>query len=136
MNLSARLAQSIIPRIFLSLLFIYSGVGKLLAVDSTMNFISANGVPFPAIAFSVALVMELIVSTLVIVGYQLRFSAGSLAIYSIATALMFHHGLSNQLQAIQFLKDVAIAGGFLQLAASKACFPTAVNEHGPQRATS
>jgi putative oxidoreductase len=40
-----------------------------------------------------------------------------LALYSIGTALVFHHNLAEQNEMLHFLKDLAIAGGFVQVAA-------------------
>jgi len=40
-----------------------------------------------------------------------------MAVFAVATALMFHHAFGDQNQMIHFLKNIAIAGGFLQIVA-------------------
>ena len=40
-----------------------------------------------------------------------------IAIFTLATALFFHNNFADQNQMIHFLKNVAIVGGLLQVAA-------------------
>jgi putative oxidoreductase len=61
--------------------------------------------------------LELAASVLLVVGYRTRFIATLLAVYSIVTALIFHHALGDQNQMFHFLKNLAMAGGLLQVAA-------------------
>ena len=53
---------------------------------------------------------------LIIIGYQTQISATLLAIFSIATAFIFHFDFSDQMQTIAFFKNFALAGGFLFIA--------------------
>ena len=57
--------------------------------------------------------MEILFPLLLVVGYQTKISALILAIFTLATALIFHTDFTNQMQLISFLKNFAIAGGFL-----------------------
>ena len=76
-----------------------------------MNWMEGFNVPgfliFPAI------VIEIILPVLVIVGYRARIAAGVLAIFCLTTAFLFHLDFSNQSQFISFLKNIGLAGGFL-----------------------
>jgi len=69
------------------------------------------------IAAIVAVLVECVGGILLIVGYQTRLTGIVLAAWCIATALVAHRNFGNQDQMIHFLKNVAMAGGFLQLAA-------------------
>ena len=60
-----------------------------------------------------AIIVEILFPLLLIVGYQTKISALVLAIFTLTTALIFHTDFTNQMQLISFLKNFAIAGGFL-----------------------
>jgi len=68
-------------------------------------------------AYGVALVVELVGSVLLIVGFQVRIVAAVLAVFTLVTALFFHNNFGDQNQMIHFLKNVAILGGLLQVVA-------------------
>lgn len=106
-----------VGRLLLIVLFFVSGVGKVAAPAATKAYIAFQGLPFPDLAYWLAVIVELIVGALFLVGFQTRLAAAALAIYSLSTAVLFHHNLGDQGQMLNFLKDVAIAGGFLQVAA-------------------
>ena len=73
--------------------------------------------PFPPLAFAVAVAAELGGGVLLIAGYRMRFVAIALAVFSLATAVSLHHDFTDQKQMIHFLKNLMIAGGLLQIAA-------------------
>ncbi|MDV7210041.1 DoxX family protein [Azotobacter beijerinckii] len=104
-------------RALLSSLFIVSGLGKAAAPAATLGYIGSTGMPFPSLALAVALLIELGFATALLVGYRTRFVAVVMAGFTVATALAFHNQLGDQNQFIHFLKNLAIAGGLLQVAA-------------------
>ena len=104
-------------RLLLGLPFAMSGLSKLGAYGATTAMIGAVGLPLPPLAFAVAVAAELGGGLLLIAGYQTRFVALALAIFSVATALSFHGNFADQNQMIHFLKNVMMAGGLLQIAA-------------------
>jgi len=104
-------------RLLIGLPFTMSGLGKLGAYGPTTQMIGAVGLPFPALAFAVAVAVELGGGILLIAGFQTRFVAIVLAAFSFATAVFFHANFADQNQMIHFLKNVMIAGGLLQIAA-------------------
>lgn len=104
-------------RVLLAGLFVFSGLGKLAAPAATQAYIAASGLPLPLIAYVIAIAVELGGSALFVLGYQTRVVAAVMALFSVATALGFHHNFADQNTLIHFLKDIAIAGGFLQAAA-------------------
>lgn len=105
----------LLARVLLSLLFIYSGIGKLMGPEGTMAYIAKAGLPLPVVSYALALVVELGVATALLLGCRTRESAAVMALFSIMSALMFHHQFADKGQLIQFLKNLAIAGGFVQL---------------------
>lgn len=113
----------LLARIFMSGLFLYSGIGKLMAPEATMAYIGNAGLPMPSMAYAVALIVELTLPLALIIGYRLPAAAIGLGIYTLATALVFHSNFSEKMQVIAFLKNAAIFGGLLQMAISRTgCF--------------
>ena len=106
-----------VGRILIGLPFAMSGLSKLAAYGPTTEMIGAAGLPFPPLAFAVAVAVELGGGVLLILGYRVRPAALALAAFSLATALSFHVNFADQDQMIHFLKNVMMAGGLLQIVA-------------------
>ncbi len=119
-------------RVLLIALFFVSAAGKLAAPAATKAYISAVGLPFPDFAYWISILVELGGGALFLIGFQTKLVAAGLALYSIATALFFHHGLAQQNEMLHFLKDLAIAGGFLQASAFGGG-PLSVDGRRPER---
>ena len=100
-------------RIFLSMIFLFEGRNKIVNYKGTIEYMESFYVPeFLAIP---TIILEILFPLLLIIGYQTKLSALVLAIFTLATALIFHTDFTNQMQLISFLKNFAIAGGFLIL---------------------
>ena len=110
-------ALALVGRILLSTIFLISAVGKLTAPAGTIGYIAAAGLPLPQLAYALAVAIELLGGLALVAGYQTRTAAAALAVFSIAAAFGFHGNLGDQNQFVHFLKNVAIAGGLLQLVA-------------------
>ncbi|WP_309083793.1 DoxX family protein [Chelativorans sp.] len=107
----------LLGRILLAIIFIFSGFGKLTDLGGTAGYFGGLGLPLPqATAWLVALV-EFLGGLGVLVGFQTRISAVLLAIFTFASAFIAHFNFADQMQLIQFLKNLAITGGFLALIA-------------------
>ena len=106
----------LIGRIFISSIFLFSGVNKILQYEGTIQWMEQGGMPglflIPAIA------LEIIAPALIIIGYQVRTAAALLALFCLATAFIFHFDLSNQMQIIALLKNFGLAGGLFFLMAN------------------
>ena len=101
----------LIGRIFISLIFLIAGVGKIFNYEGTIGYMESFGVP--GYLLIPAIIIEILFPLLVIVGYKTKFSAIILALFAILLAIIFHTDFSNQMQLMSFLKNFAIAGGFL-----------------------
>ena len=106
-----------VGRLLIGLPFAMSGFGKLAAYGKTTALIAAVGLPVPPLAYAVAVLVELGGGLLLVAGYQVRLVASVMAVFCFATALSFHSNFADQNQMINFLKNVMIAGGLLQIAA-------------------
>jgi len=109
-----------LARLFLAFLFLIAGFGKLMNPAGTISYISSVGLPLPQLGYAIALAAELGGGLLILVGYQTRLIAPLMAIFTIATAIFFHNNFADQTQVINFMKNIAIAGGFLALMANGA----------------
>jgi putative oxidoreductase len=110
-------AIALIGRILIGVLFLMAGLSKLGAPAATQGYIASVGLPAPVAAYGVAVLVEVVGSVLLIVGFQVRIVAAVLAVFTLVTALFFHNNFADQNQMIHFLKNVAILGGLLQVAA-------------------
>ena len=107
----------VLGRIFLSSLFLIEGVRKFFFQEETIMYMEEYGVP--EALFFPSIILEVLFPILLIVGYKTRFSASVLALFTLTVALIFHTNFDNQMELIFFLKDMAIAGGFLIIAANE-----------------
>ena len=105
----------LIGRIFISLIFLLSGYNKIFNYGDTVTWMDGFGIP--GFLLWPAIILEIILPILIIIGYRTQISAILLAIFCIATALIFHFDFANQMQIIAFLKNLGLAGGFLFIAA-------------------
>jgi putative oxidoreductase len=104
-------------RPLLATLFLVSGVGKIMAPAMTQAYIASAGLPFSLVSYAIAVAVELGGGVLLLGGYRTRFVALGMAVFTVVTAVLFHHHFTDQNQMLHFLKNVSIAGGLLQLAA-------------------
>ena len=77
-----------------------------------------EGFGTPGFLLIPAIFIEITMPILVIVGYQTKSAAGILALFSLATAFIFHFDFNNQMQIISFLKNLGLTGGLFILMAS------------------
>ncbi len=105
---------SLAGRVMIALIFVLAGLSKISAIEGTQGYMEAMGLPgiliYPTILFEVAAGLA------IIAGFKTRYVALALAGFSLLSALIFHNQLGDQTQFILFMKNVAMAGGFLFLA--------------------
>jgi putative oxidoreductase len=104
-------------RLLLSLIFVLSGLNKVAAPDATIAYIQSAHLPAPVLAYGVNLLIELGCGLALLVGFQTRAAATVLALFCVVTAVLFHNNLGDQMQMINFMKNLAMAGGLLQVVA-------------------
>ncbi len=104
-------------RLLLVVVYLVSGVGKIMAPAATQSYIASSGLPAPFLAYLIAVVVEIGGSVLLILGFQTRVVASVMAIYTVATALSFHTDFADQNQMLNFLKNISMTGGLLQVVA-------------------
>ena len=100
-------------RILISTLFLINGIFKITNYDGTLDWMEGYGMP--GVLLIPAIILEILGPILIIIGYQTKITAALLSLFCLATAVIFHNDFSNQMQLTSFLKNIAIAGGFLFL---------------------
>ena len=102
-------------RLLLSALFLIEGFGKITIQEDVIMYMEDYGVP--GVLFVPATVLEILFPLLLIVGYRTKWAAAVMALFTFAVAIIFHTDFSEEMQMIFFLKDIAIAGGFMLIVA-------------------
>ena len=103
----------LIGRIFISALFLLNGIFKISNYEGTIGWMESFGVP--GMFLVPAIILEIAGPILIIIGYKTKLASGLLSLFCIATAIIFHNDFADQMQFTSFLKNIALAGGFLIL---------------------
>lgn len=98
-------------RIFLSVLFLAEGIKKFFFQEETIMYMEDFGVP--EILFFPSIFVEIFFPLLLIIGYKTKIAALVMALFTLTVAIIFHTDFSDGMQLISFLKNLAIAGGFM-----------------------
>ncbi len=103
----------LVSRIFLSLVFLVNSYSKMTNIDGTIDWMEMYGLP--GIFIYPAIVLELVAPILLIIGYYVRLSSVALGLFCIATAVIFLNDFAEPMKLTDFLKNIALAGGFFIL---------------------
>jgi putative oxidoreductase len=117
---ASRASESLLPllgRVLMAAIFLLSGLAKLGDPAGTIGYIGSAGLPFPRLAYAIAVAVEIGGAALLVIGYRTRLLASVLALFTLAAAFGFHFQLADQNQFIHFFKNIAMAGGLLQVIA-------------------
>ncbi len=106
---------TLIGRILLGHIFLLAGISKIGGYAATQGWMEAMGVPGMMLPAVIAL--EIGGGLALILGFQARLVALALAGFSIVSAVIFHADFADQMQSIMFMKNFAMAGGLLYVAA-------------------
>ena len=104
-----------VGRVLLSALFLIEGLGKISMQEDVIMYMEDYGVP--GILFVPATILEILFPLFLIVGYKTKWAAAVMALFTFTVAIIFHTDFSEGIQMILFLKDIAIAGGFMIIVA-------------------
>ncbi len=113
---------TLIGRVLLALLFVPAGFGKLVGFAGTVGYIASKGVPLPEVAAAIAVAVELGLGILLLVGYQARWAALAIGLFTLVITFIFHNFWAvppemMMMQKMNFMKNLAIVGGLFTIAA-------------------
>ena len=111
-------AITIVGRTLLALLFILAGAAKIAGPQPFLDHMAAHHVP--GIVLPLVILLELGAGVALLIGWRLPYAAGLLALFCVATALVFHLDLADKAERTLFIKDLAIAGALMVIAAGAA----------------
>ena len=114
---------SLIGRLGLAALFLWSGYGKLAYMDGNVGYMKAYGMPAAELLIWPVLLVELAAGAMLLVGWKARWAAVALALFTVPATFIFHAywGVpADQVlnQQIHFMKNLAILGGLLTVFAN------------------
>lgn len=104
----------LVARIFLGHIFLLAGISKIGGYAATQGYMDAMGVP--GMLLPLVILLEIGGGLAIIVGWKTRWASIALAVFTVVAAAIFHNNFGDQTQMIMFMKNIAIAGGFLLLA--------------------
>ena len=113
---------ALLGRLLLAYLFIPAGIGKIGGFAGTAGYIASKGLPMPEVGAALAIVIEIGLGLLLLVGFQTRWAALILSLFTLAAGFFFHNYWAvpadqTMMQSLLFNKNLAIAGGLLAFAA-------------------
>lgn len=104
-------------RIMIAAIFVISGFGKLMDPGGTAGYIASQGLPMSQVLAWAAVVVELLGGLMLVVGFKVRAAALVIFLFTIVVTVVFHPWWADPAQKIDFLKNLAILGGLLYVAA-------------------
>ena len=114
MSESLRFAP-LIGRILIASLFVPAGFGKISGFQGAVAYAESAHMPVPALAIAAAIAIEFGGGLLLLVGYKSRWVAAAMALFSVVAAVFFHNNFADMNTQVHFFKNMAIAGGLLQI---------------------
>ncbi len=119
---SSQKAFTLMGRILLALLFVPAGISKISGFEGTVGYIASKGLPAPSLGAIIAIVVEVGLGLALALGYKARLSALVLAVFTVVAGFFFHNfwamdAAQVMVNQIMFMKNLAIAGGLLGIAA-------------------
>jgi putative oxidoreductase len=113
---------ALLGRLLLAYVFVPSGWGKIAGFAGTVGYIASKGVPLPEVCAAIAVAAELGLGLLLLVGWQTRWAALGLAIFTAVITPIFHGywavpEAQMMMQKLNFTKNLGLVGGLLAFAA-------------------
>lgn len=110
--------SSLAGRLLISAIFLMAGISKVSAYSGTQGYMESIGLSGSLLPL--VIVVEIVGAIAIIIGFKTRIAAFLLAGFTVLAALLFHSNFADQMQSILFMKNIALAGGFLFLMAQGA----------------
>ncbi|MBO6639191.1 MAG: DoxX family protein [Roseitalea sp.] len=108
----------LVARLLLAIIFIMAGLQKFGAIAGTAGYIGSVGLPAATALAWAAAIFETVAGLAILAGFRTRETAWLLAGFCLFTGFVFHFQPSDQIQMIMLMKNLAMAGGFIALAAA------------------
>ncbi len=122
MNDATKTPLVIAGRVLLALMFVLAGFNKLGNLEGTAGYIASGGLPMASVLAVVVGLLELFGGLAIAVGYQARWAALALGVFTLAATVLFHRFWAVPaeqafVQQLMFMKNLSVAGGLFLVAA-------------------
>lgn len=113
---------ALIGRVLAGGMFLKSGIAKIGGFAGVAGYVASKGLPLPEVAAAIAIIVEVPIAIMLIVGWKARWAALAIAIFTVLAAVLFHNYWTLPVDKqyadnLNFWKNIAIAGGLLAFAA-------------------
>ena len=108
----------LVARILLAVIFILAGLDKFGNIAGTAGYIGSVGLPMAEPLAWLTAIFEVAAGLAILAGFMTRLAAYALAAFCIVSGVIFHSNFGDQIQMILFMKNLAMAGGYLALSVS------------------
>ena len=110
----------VIARVLLALMFLLAGISKFGDLQGTAGYIASGGLPMPQVLAFATAALEVVAALMLIVGWQARWAALALAVFTLMASLFFHKFWAlpadqQYMQQLMFMKNSAVIGGLLMV---------------------
>jgi putative oxidoreductase len=110
----------VIARVLLALMFLLAGISKFGDLQGTAGYIASGGLPMPQVLAFATAALEVVAALMLIVGWQARWAALALAVFTLLASLFFHNFWAlpadqQYMQQLMFMKNSAVIGGLLMV---------------------
>ncbi len=118
-------ALNLLGRLLIVALFLPAGLGKIAGFEGTLGYFASLGIPAPTFALAATIVIEVLGSVALLIGFQTRLVAGIMAIFTLVAAVTGHAYWAAPVDQafiaqLLFFKNIAVMGGLLVLASAGA----------------
>ena len=99
-------------------MFILAGISKFGSLEGTAGYIASGGLPLASVLAPLVALLEVVGGLALIVGFQARWAALALALFTLLATVLFHAywampAEQQFVQQLMFMKNLAVAGGLL-----------------------
>ena len=116
---------NLLGRLLIVALFLPAGLGKIAGFEGTMGYFASLGIPAPTFALIATIVIEVLGSIALLIGFQTRIVASIMALFTLIAAVTGHAYWAAPVDQafiaqLLFFKNIAVMGGLLILASTGA----------------
>ena len=113
---------TLVGRLLMVVLFLPAGISKIAGFVGTVGYIASKGAPLPEVAAIIAIIVEVGGGLALLLGFKARWAALVLAVFTLVATVIFHNywampAAQQMVQQLMFMKNIAVIGGLLTLAA-------------------
>jgi len=116
--------MTVLGRLMLCTIFFMSAVGnKIPNFGGVVQYMQSAGVPAPQLMLAGAIAFLILGSVSIVLGFKARIGAGLLLVFLVLATYYFHafwnyEGQEQQMQMIQFMKNLSMAGAMIFIMAN------------------